>query len=111
MTTHTHKAQRVAAAIATVAALAAGLLTTPVSMAGSTAFDNRMSSVITQVKGDPGYKKIPLSTSADREWSYEQSEALYQKKITKEQYVADGGKQFPGYEASFHELADLLTAG
>jgi hypothetical protein len=105
--TRTHRA---AAAIAAAAALAAGLMTATASMAGSNAFDTKMSSVIAHVKADPGYKSIPLSSSADREWFFTESEALFKKKISKEQYVADGSKQFPGYEASFNELADLLTA-
>ncbi len=104
-----NKAQRAATAIAAAAVLAAGLMTTTASMAGS-AFDNKMSSVIAHVKADPNYKTIPLGSSVNREWFFSLSEALFSKKITKEQYVADGAKQFPGYEASFSELADLLTA-
>ncbi len=104
-----HKAQRAAAAIATAAVFAAGLMTATSSMAAS-AFDNKMQSVIVHVKADPAYKSIPLESSADRSWFFEQSEALFKKRITKEQYVAEGVKQFPGYEASFAELADLLTA-
>ena len=102
------KAQRAATAIATVAVLAAGLMTATSSMAS--AFDNKMSSVITHVKADPNYKSIPLATTADRQWFFSECEALYKSKITKEQYMADGAKQFPGYEASFAEVADLLTA-
>lgn len=105
--TRTHRA---AVAITTLAVLASGLMTATASMAGSNAFDNRMSSAIAHVKADPNYKTIPLESNADREWFFTESEALYKKKISKEQYVADGSKQFPGYEASFAELADLLTA-
>ena len=104
------RAQRAAAAIATAAVLAAGLLSATASNASSAAFDNRMSHVITQVKADPNYKKIPLDSTNDREWFADQSEALFKKKITKEEYVAEGAKHYPGYEASFSELADLLTA-
>ena len=104
--TRTHRA---AVAITTAAVLAAGLMTTTASMANP-AFDARMASVIAHVKADPGYKSLPLNTSVDREWFFDESEALFQKKITKEQYIADGNKQYPGYEASFVELADLLTA-
>ena len=52
---------------------------------------------------------IPLNSTADREWFFNECEALYKNRITKEQFVADGAKQFPGYEASFNELAGLLT--
>ncbi len=101
------KAQRAASAIAAAAVLAAGLMTATSSMANN--FDNKMSSVIAHVKADPNYKTIPLTNSADREWFFNECEALYKNRITKEQYMADGAKQFPGYEASFAELADLLT--
>ncbi len=101
------KAQRATTAIAAAAVLAPGLLTATSSMAS--AFDNKMSSVIAHVKADPDYKSIPLNTAADREWFFNECEALYKNKITKEQYMADGAKQFPGYDASFSEVADLLT--
>jgi len=94
--------------IAAAAVLAAGLMTATASMAAP--FDTKMSSVIATVKADPNYKSIPLASSADRAWFFDECQALYSKKITKEQYVADGAKQFPGYEASFAQLADLLTA-
>ena len=95
-------------AVATAAVLAAGLLTATASMA--TAFDTKMSDVIAHVKADPNYKVIPLQSSADREWFMDECHALYGKKISKEQFVADGVKQFPAYEASFKELADLISA-
>ena len=100
---------RAVAALATIAVLSAGLMTSTASMANG-AFDARMSSVIDHVKADPGYKKIPLATGADREWFFNESKALFDKKISRDTYLADGNKQFPGYEASFNELADLLTA-
>ncbi|HEY8973739.1 MAG TPA: hypothetical protein VIN75_05940 [Burkholderiaceae bacterium] len=96
-------------AVAAAAALAAGLLTATSSMA-TTAFDNKMANVIKTVKADPSYKAIPLDSSADRQWFFAQCEALYGKKITKEQFVADGAKQFPGYEDSFSRLADQLAS-
>jgi len=101
------KAQRAATAIAAAAVLAAGLMTATSSMAST--FDNKMSSVIAHVKADPNYKTIPLNNAADREWFFNECEALYKNRITKEQFLADGAKQFPGYEASFNELATLLT--
>ncbi|HEY9028431.1 MAG TPA: hypothetical protein VIP05_29330 [Burkholderiaceae bacterium] len=96
-------------AVATAAVLAAGLMTATASMAG-TAFDTKMSAVIAHVKADPNYKVIPLASSTDRQWFMDECQALYSKKITKEQFVAEGVKQFPGFEASFTELADQITA-
>jgi len=104
------KARRAAAAIVTASALAAGLLSATAAMAGSDVFDRKMSSVIGQIKADPSYRKIPLDTAADRQWFYDESAALFEKKITKSQYVDEGNKKFPGYEASFQKLGDLFTA-
>jgi hypothetical protein len=104
------KARRAAAIVATAAVLASGLAASTAAMAAGSAFDRKISSVIATVKADPSYKKIPLDSTADRTWFFDESEALFQKKITKEQYVADGARQFPGYDASFNELADLLLA-
>jgi len=96
-------------AVAAAAALAAGLLTATSSMANA-AFDNKMSAVIKTVKADPNYKSIPLESSSDRRWFFAQCEALYSKRITKEQFVSEGARQFPGYEASFSQLADQFTS-
>ena len=105
----TFSPRRAAAALATAAVLAGGLMTTTASMAASE-FDTRYSAVIAQVLVEPGYKPIPLESKADRVWFYEHSQALFKKKISKEQYVSDGNKEFPGNEASFSELANLFTA-
>ncbi len=106
--THASKAQRVAAAVVAAAVFAAGLMTATAASAGSP-FDNKMSSVIATVKADPNYKAIPM-TGSDRSWFYSQCESLWKKQITKEQFVAAGAKQFPGYEASFSTLADQLSS-
>ena len=102
------KLSHAAASLAAIAALAAGLMTSTVAMASS--FDVRMSALIEHVQADPNYKRIPLETVADRRWFSQKSKDLYDKRITKEEFVAEGSKQFPGYEASFVEVADFLVA-
>ncbi len=102
-------AQRAAATLATTAALAAGLLTATGATAASRAFDNKLDSVITHVRNDPSYKPIPLDGKADNNWFFDQCNALYTGKINKDEFVAQGASKFPGYEASFKEVADLLT--
>jgi hypothetical protein len=101
------KLSRAAASLAAAAALAAGLMTSTAALAS--AFDVRMSALIEHVKADPNYKRIPLETTDDRRWFSQKSKALYDKRITKEEFVAEGNKNFPGYEASFVEVADFLT--
>jgi len=92
-------------------ALAAGMLAATPSMAASSrAFDARMSELSAHVKADPNYKRIPLDTTSDRQWFYDESQALYTNKITKEQFVKEGAQRFPGYEASFAEVADFIAS-
>jgi len=110
MNTFKNKAQRATAAVAAIAALAAGLLTATGAAAASRGFDDKLSAVVTQVRSDPNYKPIPLEGKKDNAWFFTQCEALYGGKLTKEQFVADGAKKFPGYDASFQQLADRLTA-
>ena len=98
------------AAIATTAVLAASLLTATGATAASRAFDNKLNSVITHVRNDPNYKPIPLDGKDDNNWFFDECNALYTGKLTKEQFVAEGARKFPGYEASFQEVADRLTS-
>jgi len=93
--------------LASAAVLAAGLLASTASMAST--FDNRMGEFVSHIKDDPSYKRIPLQTTSDREWFYQLTEQVYEHKITKEQFVAEGVKKYPGYDASFSEVADFMT--
>jgi hypothetical protein len=104
------KTRRAATVAATLTLLAAGLLSASTAMARSTPFDDKMTTVVAHVKADPNYKSVPLDTSSDRQWFFYKCEALFDKQISKDQFIAEGSKQFPGYEASFKELADELTA-
>lgn len=99
--------RRATLAIASTAVLAAGLLASTASMAS--AFDNRMGDFVQHIKDDPNYKRIPLETAGDREWFYSLTEKVYEHKITKEQFVAEGTKMYPGFDASFAEVADYMT--
>ena len=103
------KFNHVVTTIATAAVLAAGLVTATGSMAASRAFDNKLDSVISHVRNDPNYKPIPLDGKADNNWFFDQCNALYTGKINKDQFVADGVAKFPGYDASFKEVAERLT--
>jgi len=97
------------AAVAATAVLAAGLTIAPAAMATTHAFDHRFYSVITQARNDPNYKVIPLKGDDDKQWFVDECNAVYQGKLTKEQFVAEGAQKFPGYEASFQQLAEGLT--
>jgi len=98
-------ARRAAAGLLAVSALVAATA----SQAASPAFEARLSAFITQINNDASYKRIPLRSSSDKEWFNERTEALFQKKITKEQFVSEGASKFPGYESSFATVADFMT--
>jgi hypothetical protein len=110
--THTHfrRIGRAAAGLLATTALAAGLIASGNAMAAAAGFDARMSELVAHVKADPNYKRIPLETTADRQWFYDQTEALYTKKISRAQYVSEGTQRFPGYEASFTACADFIES-
>jgi hypothetical protein len=107
MTHPTFNLRRAGLVLASATVLAAGLLASTASMAS--AFDNRMGAFVQHIKDDPGYKRIPLDTTADREWFYDLTEKVYEHKITKDQFVAEGAKKYPGYDSSFSEVADFMT--
>ena len=96
----------------TLAALAAAavLMTATAAQAGSHAFDSKLTDTVAAVHKDPNYKSIPLVGSPDNVWFYHQCEDLWAGRITKDQFVANGVAKFPGYDASFSEVADNLTA-
>jgi len=100
---------RAASALVAAAVLSAGLGAAAPVLAGSTGFDTRMAYMLSHVSADPGYKRIPISTSEERVWFSDLAERLYSNKITKEQFVAEGVAKFPGYDASFSTIADLMT--
>jgi hypothetical protein len=105
----THTQSRILRGAAAGLLAAVALAASTASLAASPAFESRMSALITKVGNDPSYKRIPLQSSADKEWFNERSEDLFRNKITKEQFVSEGASKFPGYEASFATVADFMT--
>jgi len=97
--------RRAASGLVAAAALAAASTT----FANAPGFDNRMASMVQHVSADPNYRRIPLATMEDKQWFSQLVESLYGNKITKEQFVAEGVKKYPGYDASFSTVADLMT--
>ena len=99
--------RRIASRVLAATAIAAGLLASTSSMANQ-GYDKRLDALVVHVKAEPDYKPLPLFDGKDRMWFYNLTESLYDGKITKEQYVAAGLKEYPGYEASFNEIADFM---
>jgi hypothetical protein len=73
------------------------------------AFEYRLTEVLNDAKEKDGYKKIPSNSAEDSEWLIKQSFTLWDNQQTKEQYIKNGDKKFPGYRKTFEYLADEFS--
>jgi hypothetical protein len=73
------------------------------------AYEDRLTKVLDDVETKDDYKKIPLDSSEDASWFLKQSFTLWDKQQSKEQYISNGDKRFPGYTETFKYLADEFT--
>jgi len=69
------------------------------------AFEDKYTIVIKGIQNDSSYKKIPLVDS-DIVWFNTQAFLLWNKKISKDQFVNEGVSRFPKNKESFEYLAD-----
>lgn len=70
------------------------------------AFAEKYKSVIKTIQNNPDYKRIPLDAEIDQDWFLKQIFQLWNKKMTKTQFVEQGVNRFPGFKGSFEFLAD-----
>jgi len=70
-----------------------------------TQFEKRFNQVLDNVDKKDDYKKLPLNTS-DTKWLVQQSFKLWNKQISKTEYIKTGENKFPGYTKTFSYLAD-----
>jgi hypothetical protein len=99
--------RRFAAGVAAVS-LVAGVFASG-ALAATTGYDKRLAALVETTKADPSYKRLPLDTAEDKQWFNDATEKLYAHRMTKEEYVAEGAKRFPGYEPSLNTVADFMT--
>ena len=69
------------------------------------AFEKWFNETLEAVKNNPHYKRIPLDKKPDQEWFLNQLFMTWDKKISKEEFVQNVEKKFPGYRTS----AEFLT--
>ena len=72
-------------------------------------FAVRMSDMAYMVKMDDTYRAIPLESEADRTWFDGHLRALYDRRLDKARFVADGDRRIPGHAPSWRRLADLFA--
>jgi len=96
-----------------------GLVLTPVvavfaaiglaGCAGPDPYAVRVSDMGYMVKMDDAYRAIPLETEADRAWFDGHLRALYDRRIDKARFVAEGDRRIPGFAPSWQRLAELFA--
>ena len=72
-------------------------------------FAVRMSDMGYMAKMDETYRIIPLQSDDDRTWFDGQLRALYDGRIDKARFVAEGDRRIPGHAESWRRLADLFA--
>ncbi len=67
-------------------------------------FEVRYRAVIKTIQTDSNYKKFPLKGDKELKWFNTISFKLWDKQISKDQFISEGLKRFPGYKESFEYL-------
>ena len=70
------------------------------------AFEKKFNQVLEAISNKDDYKKIPFDSNADTEEFIADSYKLWDKQITKNQYVQKGLKKYPEYKDTYNYLAD-----
>ena len=62
-----------------------------------------MRAVAAGIKDDPNYQRLALDTPEKKEWFKTLTYRLWDRQITRQQFVAEGLKRYPhhGYEFNF----------
>ncbi|GIT98080.1 hypothetical protein [Sulfurovum sp. TSL1] len=60
-------------------------------------------------KNQPNYKHLPLTEEADFDWFYIETYALWDKNVTKDQFIQNGLQRYPAYRESLEYLAEQLS--
>ena len=73
------------------------------------AFEKKFNQVLEDVKNKKDYKKIPFDSNADTEEFIADSYKLWDKQITKEDFISKGTKKYPDFKETYNYLADEFT--
>ena len=74
-----------------------------------TAFEKKFNQVLKDVDTKENYKKIPFDSNEDTQEFIADSFTLWDKQITKDEYVNKGLKKYPDYKITYNYLADEFT--
>ena len=67
------------------------------------AYEKKMREVASGIKDDPNYKRLALDTPEKKEWFKTLTYRLWDRQITRQQFIKEGLKRYPdhGYEFNF----------
>ena len=67
------------------------------------AYEKKMREVASGIKNDPNYQRLALDTPEKKEWFKKLTYRLWDRQITRQQFITEGLKRYPdhGYEFNF----------
>ena len=65
-----------------------------------------MTQVALSTKKDPKYKKMALTTQEEKEWFHDLMYRLWDRQITKNQFIAEGVAKYPTHRYEFAFVAN-----
>ncbi len=67
------------------------------------AYEKTMRNIAAGIKDDPNYQRLSLNTPEKKEWFRKLTYRLWDRQITRQQFIAEGLKKYPnnGYEFNF----------
>ena len=72
----------------------------------SAKFQPILAEVAHSTKTDPNYHRMALKTDEDKKWFTDQTYRLWDRQMTKSQFVADGVAKYPGHAYEFNFVAN-----
>ena len=74
------------------------------------AYENTMRKVASGIKDDPNYKRIALDTPEKRAWFRSITYQLWDRQITKQQFISEGLSQYPDHQYEFQFVINGFDA-
>ena len=67
------------------------------------AYENTMRKIASGIKDDPNYQRLALNTPEKKEWFKKLTYRLWDRQITRQQFITEGLRRYPdhGYEFNF----------
>jgi len=78
--------------------------------AKSEAYQKIMRKVASGIKDDPDYQRIALDTPEKKEWFKSLTYRLWDRQMTRQQFMTEGLAKFPTHQYEFHFIINGFSA-